>query len=97
MTAAHPVVGAFLVAHGLVHGIHAGQARRLFEVAPGVTWPDGSSAPVAAAAAIVSAGVLLLACDGRPRDLALQGAYALAIDAAIVVLALLLHWPPVDG
>ena len=137
MTAVHLVAGAFLVAHGLVHGIYAGQARRLFEVAPGATWPDGSWAlsrllgdpvvracvagafaavavafavagvalvlrapwwgPVAAAAAVVSAGVLLLAWDGRPRDLALQGAYALALDAAIVVLALLFRWAPVDG
>jgi hypothetical protein len=36
------LVGAFLVAHGIVHGLYVGQAVRLFELKPGFTWPDGS-------------------------------------------------------
>jgi len=32
----------FLVLHGLVHLLYAGQSWRLFELQPGLTWPDGS-------------------------------------------------------
>ncbi len=35
-------VGVFMVLHGLVHLLYFGQARRLFEVQPGLVWPDGS-------------------------------------------------------
>lgn len=45
-------------------------------------------APVATSAAVASAATLLLAWNGRLQDVGVQGAYALAIDAAIVVLAL---------
>ena len=34
--------GAFLVLHGLVHLLYFGQSRKLFELQPGLTWPDGS-------------------------------------------------------
>lgn len=34
--------GVFLVAHGLVYALYAGHAMRLFELKPGMTWPDGS-------------------------------------------------------
>lgn len=34
--------GAFLLAHGLVYAIYAAHAKRLFELKPGLTWPDGS-------------------------------------------------------
>ena len=34
--------GAFLVAHGAVYGLYVAQALRLFELKPGLTWPDGS-------------------------------------------------------
>ena len=55
-------------------------------------------APMAAAAAAASAATLLLAWDGRLRDVGVQGAYALAIDAAILLLALVVRWPSsVDG
>lgn len=36
------VIGVFLVLHGLVHLLYFGQSRRLFELQPGMTWPDGS-------------------------------------------------------
>jgi hypothetical protein len=131
------LVALFLVGHGLVHAIYVGQARRLFEVQPGASWPDGSWAlarvwgdpatrwlvaivfalvaaafavagaalllpapwwaPVATAAAVASAATLLLAWDGRLRDVGVQGAYALALDAAIVALAVLVRWPALDG
>lgn len=32
----------FLVLHGLVHMLYLGQSRRLFELQPGMVWPDGS-------------------------------------------------------
>jgi hypothetical protein len=35
-------VGAFLVAHGLVHGLYVAQSMRVFTLQPGMTWPDGA-------------------------------------------------------
>ena len=34
--------GVFLVLHGLVHLLYLGQSARLFELQPGLVWPDGS-------------------------------------------------------
>lgn len=34
--------GIFLVLHGLVHVLYAGQSLRYFELQPGMVWPDGS-------------------------------------------------------
>lgn len=34
--------GIFLVLHGLVHLLYMGQSARLFELQPGMLWPDGS-------------------------------------------------------
>ena len=34
--------GLFLVAHGLVFALFAGQAARLFALRPGMRWPDAS-------------------------------------------------------
>lgn len=36
------VVGVFVVLHGLVHLLYSGQSLRLFELRPGMAWPDGS-------------------------------------------------------
>ena len=36
------VLGIFLILHGLVHLLYLGQSRRLFELQPGMTWPDDS-------------------------------------------------------
>ena len=36
------VTGIFLVLHGLVHLLYLGQSARLFELRPGMVWPDGS-------------------------------------------------------
>lgn len=36
------LIGAFLVAHGLVFAMYAAHALRLFDVKPGLTWPDAS-------------------------------------------------------
>lgn len=36
------VFGIFLVLHGLVHLLYAGQSRRIFELQPGMVWPDGA-------------------------------------------------------
>jgi hypothetical protein len=36
------LVGAFVVLHGMVHLLYFGQSRRLFELQPGMVWPDGS-------------------------------------------------------
>lgn len=36
------IFAIFLVLHGLVHLLYLGQSRRLFELQPGMMWPDGS-------------------------------------------------------
>lgn len=36
------LIGVFIVLHGLVHLFYFGQSRRLFELQPGMVWPDGS-------------------------------------------------------
>jgi hypothetical protein len=36
------IIGTFFVLHGLVHLLYFGQSRRLFELRPGMVWPDGS-------------------------------------------------------
>lgn len=36
------ILGIFLLLHGLVHLLYAGQSWRLFELRPGFLWPDGS-------------------------------------------------------
>ncbi len=36
------IAGVFLLLHGLVHLLYFGQSARLFELQPGLVWPDGS-------------------------------------------------------
>ena len=36
------VVGVFFVLHGLVHLLYVGHSWRLYELQPGMTWPEGS-------------------------------------------------------
>ncbi len=36
------LLGIFLILHGLVHLLYAGQSWRLFELRSGMLWPDGS-------------------------------------------------------
>jgi fatty acid desaturase len=36
------IIGVFIVLHGLVHLLYFGQSWRLFELQPGMVWPDGS-------------------------------------------------------
>ncbi len=36
------LLGIFLILHGLVHLLYAGQSGRLFELRSGMLWPDGS-------------------------------------------------------
>jgi len=52
-------------------------------------------APLASTTAIAATVVLVLLWNGRLQGLDTQGAYAILINAGIVVSALLLHWPRV--
>jgi hypothetical protein len=36
------IFGVFIVLYGLVHLLYFGQSWRLFELRPGMVWPDGS-------------------------------------------------------
>ena len=38
------LLGVFFVLHGLVHLLYAGQSLRIFELQPGMYWPDGALA-----------------------------------------------------
>lgn len=59
----HIVVGVFFVLHGLVHLLYMGQGARLFQLQPGMAWPDGSwafSRPLGDRATRVCASVLCM-------------------------------------
>jgi hypothetical protein len=51
--------------------------------------------PVALTAAVVSTVALVLLWNGRLQALDNQGAYAILIDAAILVAVLVFHWPDI--
>jgi hypothetical protein len=36
------IFGIFLILHGMVHLLYAGHSWGLFELRPGMTWPDGT-------------------------------------------------------
>ena len=36
------VIGIFLILHGLVHALYFGHSMRLFQLQPGMAWPDAS-------------------------------------------------------
>jgi hypothetical protein len=36
------IAGIFIILHGLVHLLYSGHSRRIFELQPGMTWPEGS-------------------------------------------------------
>jgi hypothetical protein len=36
------IIGVFIALHGLVHLLYFGQSWRLFELQPGMVWPEGS-------------------------------------------------------
>ena len=36
------IIGVLMVLHGLVHLLYLGQSQKLFELQPGMVWPDGS-------------------------------------------------------
>lgn len=36
------IFGIVLALHGMVHLLYVGQSQRLFELQPGMVWPDGS-------------------------------------------------------
>ena len=56
-------IALVLILHGLVHLLYLGQSRRLFELQPGMIWPDGSWAfsPIFAAGTSRTLAVLFLA------------------------------------
>ena len=41
-TVFHVLFGVFVLLHGLVHLIYAGHSARLWQLKPGLDWPDGS-------------------------------------------------------
>lgn len=36
------IIGLFIILHGLVHLLYFSQSQRLFELRPGMVWPEGS-------------------------------------------------------
>jgi hypothetical protein len=41
-TVFHVLFGVFVLLHGIVHLLYAGHSARLWELKPGLDWPDGS-------------------------------------------------------
>jgi hypothetical protein len=127
------IFGAFIVLHGLVHLLYFGQSQRLFELQPGMVWPDGSWVfsklfgeavsrvlasvacllaalgfvaggvaiflgqswwrPVVVGSAAFSAALFVLFWNGRLKKLPDQGAIAILINMAILLVVLILQWP----
>jgi hypothetical protein len=127
------IAAIFVVLHGLVHLLYSGHSRRMFEIAPGLAWPDGSWViskilgnenarllatlllavaavlfvaggvaifasqgwwrPAVVAAAALSAAIFVLFWDGRLHRLPEQGAIAILINVAILLVVLVLGWP----
>ena len=127
------IFGAFIVLHGLVHLLYFGQSQRLFELQPGMVWPDGSWGfsklfgeavsrvlasvacllaalgfvaggvaiflgqswwrPVVVGSAAFSAVLFVLFWNGRLKKLPDQGAIAILINMAILLVVLILQWP----
>jgi hypothetical protein len=130
------IVGVFVVLHGLVHLLYFGHGQRLFELAPGLVWPDGAWAfswllgqggtrllagiscvlaaigfvaggagilakqawwrPAVVAAAAFSAAIYILCWDGGLQRLPEKGAFAILINATILVAVLVFRWPAFD-
>ena len=88
------VFGLFIVLHGLVHLLYFGQSQRLFELQPGMEWPDGSwafSAVLGNGTTRMLANILLLAAAlgfviGGIGIIATQ-AWALPVVAVTAVLS----------
>lgn len=82
------ILGVVLVLHGLVHLLYVGQSRRIYELQPGLTWPDESW--------------LFTRLAGERTTRLLAGAVCSLSGAAFVIagLALLFRagwWRPVAG
>lgn len=76
------IVGVIVALHGLVHLLYAGQSLKKLELAPGMTWPDGSWALSA------------MLGDGATRTLAavLLGLIALCLVAGGMGIAFKQGW-----
>src|SRR5574341_512239 len=96
------IMGAFIALHGLVHLLYFGQSWRVFELKPGMRWPDGSwafsrllgdeAARFAASAACVLAALGLLV--GGIGLLARQGWWYPAVigSAAFSIVLYIVFW-----
>jgi len=96
------VLGVFLVLHGLVHLLYFGQSRRLFELQPGMVWPEGSWALSGLLGGDATKSVASIACVVAALCFAASGTALLfgqgwwrptaVVAAAFSTLILLLLW-----
>jgi hypothetical protein len=96
------IIGLFIVLHGLVHLLYLGQSRRLFELQPGMVWPDGSWALAKLLGDEATRWLASLSClaaalgfmAGGAGILLIQGWWrpVVAASAAFSVLMFLLFW-----
>jgi hypothetical protein len=80
------IFGVFIVLHGLVHLLYFGQSARVFELKPGMVWPDGSWA------------FSRLLGDGAARNLASISLVLAAIGLVVGGIGILVSqawWRPV--
>ena len=96
------IAGIFLILHGLVHLLYYGQSARRFELAPGLTWPDGSwtfsrligdpaSRKLAGACCILAAASFLVSGVGLILDQSWWRGMA-AASAAFSAVFYILFW-----
>jgi len=75
------VAGVFLILHGLVHLLYVGHSAGLFELRPGMAWPDGSWV-FARLASVTSARLLAgAACSTAAVGFVVGGAALIAGQA----------------
>lgn len=97
-------IAFFVILHGLVHLLYAGQSRRLFELQPGLQWPDGSWAVARllgeAGTRSLASGVCVLATLGLVVGgvgLLLRAGWASLVIVGAAVLSALMYVLLWDG
>jgi hypothetical protein len=68
---ARVLIGVFVILHGLVHALYTGQSLRIFELQPGMAWPECS---------------WLLSRFLEPKAIRVIGAIALTATALIYIV-----------
>lgn len=102
MTVIRILGGVFVLLHGIVHALYAGHSGRLYELTPGLPWPEGSwlfsrfgggdaARSIATAACTIAAIGFALGGVAILARLAWWRPFVVAV-AAFSILVFLLFW-----